>query len=409
MDKGTENIDTTVVSNGKKMDVIPDTNPIILQNHRKTQNEIDRSEQLLLIETELKGLLTPAGRQWARSYVLMARVRDQKLYKDQYSSFTQWMNSLADRLHYEVSNLWTRLQAGTQYDSFVKDYAKPHGIAVPTVLEIADKAGAGTIIAASKIREKSPDRGNDAMLKAISGKLTKHQAELEWQHVRGDRHRKHAEKVQHAKSVDHRKSAPKSVSGRTSYSVKDDELRELMDQIGPDDASNVTAKSMCDAFRNSYLWCAPTGFHARTRDVYMTCEEVATDSSTSKHSRRMDICVLTNLDQKFSATSNLTIHCVENKISKSDLVRDHKMQEYVSFCDYFWLSVPPELSKLALAYASPNWGVMTVDESGKIRVVRQALKHDCPNRNITYSQFLSKINFGEWHGNKSTKQISNNI
>lgn len=49
MDKGTENVDTTVVSNGEKMDVIPDTNPIILQNHRKTQTEIDRSEQLLLI------------------------------------------------------------------------------------------------------------------------------------------------------------------------------------------------------------------------------------------------------------------------------------------------------------------------------------------------------------------------
>lgn len=389
----------------EKMDIIEGTNPAILQKHEKSKDEIVRSERLSIIEAELKGLLTPATRQWALSYVLMKEVRDKKLYQDNYASFTQWVNDLADRLDYKVSNLWTRLQAGAQYEKFVETYAKPHKIMAPGVLEVADKVAAGTIISASKIREKSPERGNDAMLKAINGELTKHQAELEWQHVRGDKRRKHAEQKRHDKTVQHRVSAPKNVTGRSSYKVSDGDLRSLMDEIKPSDVSDVTAKDMCTAYRNNYLWCAPTGFHTRVRDVYMTVEELPTDSSTSQHARRMDVCVLTNLDQGFSSTGSLTIHCIENKVSKSDLVRDHKMGEYVSFCDYFWLSVTPELAKLAVAYASPNWGVLTVDEQGKIRVVQQATLHECPNRAVTYSQFLSKINFGEWNGNKTTKEL----
>ena len=48
----------------------------------------------------------------------------------------------------------------------------------------------------------------------------------------------------------------------------------------------------------------------------------------------MDECILENITDDHALSSHVNIHCIENKVSKNDLVKDHKMGEYAPYGDY---------------------------------------------------------------------------
>ncbi|WP_455539617.1 MmcB family DNA repair protein, partial [Terrisporobacter sp.] len=111
---------------------------------------------------------------------------------------------------------------------------------------------------------------------------------------------------------------------------------------------------------------------------------------TSRSARRIDALIVETYSTEDSYSVGL--HGIEIKISKSDLKRDHKMQEYTDYCDYFWIAVPEELVDTAKDLIVDGWGILALDaKSGSISPVVHAKRHDAIFRDMTMSTALNKL------------------
>jgi hypothetical protein len=100
----------------------------------------------------------------------------------------------------------------------------------------------------------------------------------------------------------------------------------------------------------------------------------------------MDECILENLTDEHALSNHVNIHYVENKVSKSDWVKDHKMGEYADYGDFFWLCIPEELLEVAEKYVVQGWSILIVDENENIHVARKAAKRECLFRQETLTE-----------------------
>ena len=55
------------------------------------------ADKIDVIENELETLLSADKKSWVRIYELMDSVEKEKLYTDKFSSYTKWVNALADK------------------------------------------------------------------------------------------------------------------------------------------------------------------------------------------------------------------------------------------------------------------------------------------------------------------------
>lgn len=63
---------------------------------------------LSTIEKEIQTVIEADKASWIRIYQLMSEVESEKLYENTYSSYTQWVNKIAENMHIHVSLLWRR-------------------------------------------------------------------------------------------------------------------------------------------------------------------------------------------------------------------------------------------------------------------------------------------------------------
>lgn len=124
---------------------------------------------------------------------------------------------------------------------------------------------------------------------------------------------------------------------------------------------------------------------------YRVLTEFAVQTGTSHHARRIDALILENRTVEAEKAYNVHIHAVEIKVSKHDLLSDHKMQEYTDYADFFWIAVPVELKDDALSIMLPEWGLITIDDKKELHVVKKAELHDAIFRDKTIETALIKI------------------
>lgn len=75
---------------------------------------------LSTIEKEIQTVIEADKASWIRIYQLMSEVESEKLYENTYSSYTQWVNKIAENMHIHVSLLWRRKKAGAFYSEYLK-------------------------------------------------------------------------------------------------------------------------------------------------------------------------------------------------------------------------------------------------------------------------------------------------
>ena len=148
---------------------------------------------------------------------------------------------------------------------------------------------------------------------------------------------------------------------------------------------------MVKAFQSDTSWLDADHRH-RKNDFYKVFPELPVHSGTSIHARRMDVCILENLTDEHALSSHVNIHCVENKVSKNDLVRDHKMGEYADYGDFFWLCIPKELLEVAEKYVAQGWGILIVNDNENIHAARKAAKRECIFRQETLTEAVTHSN-----------------
>lgn len=316
---------------------------------------MSKETELKQIEDRLSIYLSSDRRNWADTFKLMKRVRDEELYSGEYASFTQWVNALADRNHYHQSTLWNRFNAGNTYAEYA-ERKKKAGQEVKDIKQVDISPDTIALVGTIANRSKDTKYADELMDKALEHDLSRQDLRDVNRQIR-DEH------------------------SRVSQDV-DDQL----ETVKVDNKKiSVTADMMISAFQNDTSWLDADHRH-RKNDFYRVYPELTVHSGTSIHVKRMDECILENLTDEHAVSNHVNIHCIENKVSKNDLIRDHKMGEYANYGDFFWLCIPKELLLVAEKYVAQGWGILIVDDNENILVARKAVKRECLFRQETLTE-----------------------
>lgn len=321
------------------------------------------ADKIDVIENELETLLSADKKSWVRIYELMDSVEKEKLYADKFSSYTKWVNALADKAKVHVSLLWNRKKAGRVYAAY-EERAKERGRTVPSMNAV--KVSADNFNLIEKIAGNNTDVADELIEKVLKGDMKRSDLKNAWQTVKAER----------------------VASGKKSVRVN------AYDQEGIDvKTETITAADIVLALsRPNWLKNSVDTYPDRyTQSKYRVLTEFAVQTGTSHHARRIDGLVMESLTVAAEKAYNVHIHAVEIKVSKHDLLSDHKMQEYTDYADFFWIAVPEELKADAESIMLNDWGLITIDEKKELHVIKKAELHDAIFRDQTVETALIKI------------------
>lgn len=323
----------------------------------------DKMDTIDAIENELETLLSADKKSWVRIYELMDSVEKEKLYTDKFSSYTKWVNALADKAKVHVSLLWNRKKAGRVYAAY-EERAKERGRTVPSMNAV--KVSADNFNLIEKIAGNNTDVADELIDKVLKGDMKRSDLKNAWKTVKADR----------------------EASGKKSVRVN------AYDKEGIDvQTETITAADIVLALsrRNWLINNVDTYTDRYTVSKYRVLTEFAVQTGTSHHARRIDALILENRTVEAEKAYNVHIHAVEIKVSRHDLLSDHKMQEYTDHADFFWIAVPVELKNDALSIMLPEWGLITIDDQKELHVIQKAKLHDAIFRDQTVETALIKI------------------
>lgn len=323
----------------------------------------DKIDTIDAIENELETLLSADKKSWVRIYELMDSVEKEKLYTDKFSSYTKWVNALADKAKVHVSLLWNRKKAGRVYAAY-EERAKERGRTVPSMNAV--KVSADNFNLIEKIAGNNTDVADELIDKVLKGDMKRSDLKNAWQTVKADREAS-GKKIVRVNAYD-----------KESVDVKTETITA---------ADIVLALSR----RNWLINNVDTYTDRYTVSKYRVLTEFAVQTGTSHHARRIDALILENRTVEAEKAYNVHIHAVEIKVSKHDLLSDHKMQEYTDYADFFWIAVPEELKADAESIMLNDWGLITIDEKKELHVIKKAELHNAIFRDQTVETALIKI------------------
>lgn len=323
-------------------------------------------ENLINIEKELSTLIELDKKNWTHFYVLLKKVEEHELWKSKYQSFTQWVKEFCITTKTHESIIWNRKKAGKVYDSYQK-IQEAKGIKVAPIENI--KVSADSLVLLDKINKYSEDVASNLVDKVLNKEITKKDLREVYKSIRPDQPSTNP----HIKALD-----------RSSITL--DILKGNIDDI------KVTASQIVSTLC-SIEWLGKkkerkyfkTSFE---QDKYRTFTEFPIFTGSSKKSRRMDMLICENMTTENNWELNL--HCVEIKVSKSDLLNDTKYTEYAPFVDYMWLAVPSELIDAAINNKFKDCGIISIGNN-KASIIHKANKIDSYRRIETLTNISLKL------------------
>lgn len=321
--------------------------------------------KLKQIEAELTESVRQDNVTWQRCYELMNAVDTGKLYEEEgLKNFTAWVNQMADVIGCHVSLLWSRLKAGRTYSEYEKR-ARAAGREVPELAEAP--LSPDTLKLCSTVAGADGAALDNLIDKSLSGSLS----------------RKDLRVAAKAK----RERAPEHVG--TRHSAEADRAARENGNAAPTPA--LTAAEIVLALQTSSAWVGKADETKYIERKYHVFTEFRADTGSSRAARRFDVLAVETLT--VSEPDTVRIHGVEIKVSKSDLLGDHKMQEYGDFCDAFYIAVPDtvEMVDAAESVKLPAWGLLAVSPDGALRVVHKAEERLGVMRDKTLAAVIIKL------------------
>ena len=311
------------------------------------------------IENELSSLFNSDKKSWVRIYELLDEVEKEKLWEEEFSSFTQWVNHLANSCRVHVSLIWKRKKAGSVYAKY-QERAAEKGQSVPTMDEVEISPDNFELI--EKIAQGNSNIEDDLIQKSLKGDLKRKDLKDAWNTVK-------AEKNDLGQKATRINAHGTFVKSEQNEDAEDENKITAIDVVLAlkDDAWMEKGQNKERPFTLTHYG----RFHEKR--VYKTMTEFGVNTGTSHHVRRIDVVALenkSNYDGK-----ELLIHGIEIKVSKSDLESDHKMLEYKDFVDYLWFAVPEELVEVAKKVAESSVGIIGINKYKEAYVVRLANKN----------------------------------
>lgn len=320
-----------------------------------------RKQELQEIENELSGYVKSDRRNWIRIYQLMDKVQTEELYRERGNTptFTIWVDTLADDLHVHVSLLWKRLKAGRVYHEYEIRSARKNIDVTPI----------------DKLSDVSPD--SLALCQSVAGANTEQMDRLISSVVNGNLTRTALREAVRARRAS---GNPIAHNGNDRVNISQMSLIQ----------EDMSAADIIQALQSS-LWLRRTGRPNYIPSIYEVFPEFRANTGSTHHVRRMDALIVDNITDP--SPDHLTLRCIEIKISKQDMLRDHKTSEYQGFVNYVYLCIPKnnEMIDAARQVMTPKWGLMTVSNIDGIEVIKEPEKLDPMFREETLSNVVIKL------------------
>ncbi len=332
------------------------------------------NNELINIEKELNTLVEKDRQNWSSFYLLLKQVEDNKLWEGVHRSFTAWVKHFANTNKIQESVLWNRKKAGEIYQKYyARKLEKKEKVADIQSVDIAQDS----LILIEKIARKDPDLLDELTDKAINKELKKKDLQEAYRIVKA---KKDAEEELRTQL-------------KVTENITEEEKQKILDDIKDLEAVTITAVDIVDALKD-YSWLYSGEKEIRKRftdfyqqDKYKVFTEFPVFAGTTRNSRRIDALICENLTEE---RWKLNLHTVEIKVSKSDLVNDHKYTEYADFTDFIWLAIPKELIADAKETKLDKCGILVI-ENGKVQVIEQAQRLDAIRREECLSRLALKL------------------
>ena len=138
-------------------------------------------------------------------------------------------------------------------------------------------------------------------------------------------------------------------------------------------------------------WLQPTGHNVSCDRIYHAFLSINANEKGSRNAIQMYALVVENIT--VTACNAVMLRGIDIRVNRQDLLGDIQMAGSAGGVDYYYIAVPeePEMIEAAESVVRSEWGVMTVDQSGNVKVIKEPSRLKIISREETLSDIIIKL------------------
>lgn len=281
------------------------------------------------IEEQLISLVRTAEQRWQRIAALLIEVEAQALWQGAASSYTAWVQAVADKAGVHVSGLWRMLKAGQFYNQLRDEQlaATPAAeAALPELAKLESPASPESFELLEKIsRAAPPERTQELVNRTLAGETKREELRQAW--------------------LDYRPA----ISGNARGRRKGNSLGQAF--AGQVAALEVLRAEIVQALRasqGSFLGGRSTSHQWRVQT------DVTLPAALAQPIRFDAVCI----ELATPAQARPGLHGLAIRVQRSELPSEPELLAAATYVDTLWLAVPVALSEATQQLAPPGVGVL---------------------------------------------------
>ncbi|MBP1519981.1 hypothetical protein DZK43_13080 [Enterococcus faecalis] len=287
------------------------------------------------IEHEIEEILSKDTHSWVRLYELIREVEYNKLWRNEYSSFTQWIKHLAYVAGVTESLIWKRKKAGEIYFDYQQRSAG-RGVSVPNIEDVEVSPDNFELV--EKISQGNNQIKDELMQKVLAKDIKRSDLVNTW-------------------------STIKTIQAKEGGKIV---KKNRYSKIDSSDKQIFTISDFSFALSESSWLQSTNNSHHKGKSVYKLVPNFSFYSSLLMRYITLDFLLLENVSNKY--TQELNTHSIEIVLSDSNLnniILNPKT-------NYSWVVVPEDISLIALKQLPKEIGLLKISSKRIIQVVRNA-------------------------------------
>ncbi|WP_429976053.1 hypothetical protein [Enterococcus sp. DIV0086] len=287
------------------------------------------------IEQEIEEILAKDTHSWVRLYELIREVEYNKLWRNEYSSFTRWIKHLAYVAGVTESLIWKRKKAGEIYFEY-QQRAAGRGVNVPNIEDVEVSPDNFELV--EKISQGNSQIKDDLMQKVLSKEIKRSDLLNTWATI---------------KAIQAKEGG--GIVKKNRYS-----------KIDSSDEQIFTISDFSFALSDSsWLQSTKNSYH-KGKSIYRLVPNFSFYSSLLIRSVTLDFLMLENVSSKY--TQEINTHSIEIVLSYNNLnniILNPKT-------NYSWIVVPEDILSLASKNLPEEIGLLKISSERKIQIVKHA-------------------------------------
>ena len=164
-----------------------------------------------------------------------------------------------------------------------------------------------------------------------------------------------------------------------------------------DNNGTVTAKENAGLAANIMFairesnWLQPTGHDVSCDRIYHAFLSINANKKGSRNARQMYALVVENIT--VTTRNAVMLRGIDIKVNRQDLLGDTQTAGSAGDVDYYYIAVPEdsEMIEMAESAVRPEWGIMAVDPSGNIKVIKEPSRLKLLRREDALSNIIIKL------------------